>query len=66
MTLTPRETEILQLVCDGHPAKVIAGKLGISAATVDCHKENIRGKLGAYGKTNEWLGVQAVKLGLIK
>ncbi len=44
--LTPREKEIIVLVCDGLSNKEIADKLSISVRTVDCHKNNILQKLG--------------------
>jgi DNA-binding NarL/FixJ family response regulator len=37
-SLTPRQTEILQLVAEGRSAKEIAWELGISARTVEFHK----------------------------
>ncbi len=44
-SLTPRETEIVGLVCEGITNKEIADKLSISVRTVDCHKNNILQKL---------------------
>ncbi|MBU1367950.1 MAG: response regulator transcription factor [Bacteroidetes bacterium] len=44
--LTPREKEILVLVCDGLTNKEVADRLFISVRTVDCHKNNILQKLG--------------------
>ncbi len=44
--LTPREKEIVALVCDGLTNKEIADRLSISVRTVDCHKNNILQKLG--------------------
>jgi len=46
--LTEREREILQLVAEGHTTKVIAGKLGISAKTVDNHRTNLMRKLNIH------------------
>ncbi len=44
--LTPREKEIVALVCDGLTNKEVADRLSISVRTVDCHKNNILQKLG--------------------
>ena len=44
-TLTPREHEILALLCRGESYKMIAGDLGISQGTVHCHIKNIYKKL---------------------
>ncbi|MEU0810913.1 response regulator [Streptomyces sp. NPDC005970] len=45
--LTVREREVLALAVDGEPNKRIAGRLGISAKTVDVHRARIREKTGA-------------------
>ncbi|MGW3956252.1 response regulator transcription factor [Streptomyces sp. NPDC004752] len=45
--LTAREREVLGLAVDGVPIKQIAGRLGISAKTVDVHRARIREKTGA-------------------
>jgi DNA-binding NarL/FixJ family response regulator len=46
-SLTLRQREILRLVVDGHSAKVIAGRLGISPRTVEFHKYSMMESLGA-------------------
>jgi two-component system response regulator FixJ len=46
-SLTPRETDILALLMEGHPNKVIAGKLGMSIRTTEHHRARIMEKLGA-------------------
>ncbi len=46
--LTQRETEILNLVCEGSSNKAIAVKLNISIKTVDFHKANIARKTQAF------------------
>ncbi|MDQ3877373.1 MAG: response regulator transcription factor [Actinomycetota bacterium] len=43
--LTPRETEILDLMSEGLPNKTIAGRLSISERTVTTHIANIYSKL---------------------
>jgi len=45
--LTKRELEILGLVSHGYPSSDIADFLGISAVTVNNHRQNILSKLGA-------------------
>ncbi|MFD4507357.1 response regulator transcription factor [Streptomyces sp. NPDC058457] len=46
-TLTARERDVLALSVEGAPNKQIAGRLGISAKTVDVHRARIREKTGA-------------------
>ena len=43
--LTPRETEVLQLVSEGKTSKEIASRLCISAKTVDTHRRQMMAKL---------------------
>ena len=45
--LTARERQVLDLSVEGVPNKQIAGRLGISAKTVDVHRARIREKTGA-------------------
>lgn len=42
--LTPREREVLRLVIDGLPSKLIARRLGTSIKTVDVHRARIKAK----------------------
>ena len=49
--LTPRETEVLQLISEGNSNKEIGNRLGISEETVKGHVKNILGKLGANDRT---------------
>ena len=51
-SLTPRETEVLELVAEGLPNKAIAGRLGISDQTVKFHVASICAKLGATNRTD--------------
>ncbi len=39
--LTTRQREVLQLIAEGHSAKAIASRLGISVRTAEAHKANI-------------------------
>ena len=61
--LTPREVEILQLICDGKSNKEIANQLELSANTVAVHRANIMDALGIH-KTAE-LVVFAIRNGLV-
>lgn len=48
--LSPRETEIVQLLLQAMPNKRIARALGVSLDTVKWHLKNVYGKLGATGR----------------
>ena len=61
--LTPRESEVLQLLAEGLPNKAIAYKLDISEHTVIFHVNAIMGKLSAQSRTEAV--VRATQLGLI-
>jgi len=56
--LTPRESEVLQMLATGLGNKEIAAKLAISEHTVKFHVASILGKLGAASRT------EAVALGI--
>jgi len=56
--LTPRESEVLQMLASGLGNKEIAAKLAISEHTVKFHVASILGKLGAASRT------EAVTLGI--
>ncbi|MEA1677700.1 response regulator transcription factor [Nitrospirillum sp. BR 11163] len=45
-TLSTREREVMDLLVAGHPNKVIAWKLGISARTVENHRARVMEKTG--------------------
>ena len=49
-TLTPRETEVMKLLAEGHTVRKIAGMLGVSMKTVDAHKFNLMRKLDIHNK----------------
>jgi DNA-binding NarL/FixJ family response regulator len=61
--LTPREMEVLQLICDGLSNKDIAARLKVSVNTVAVHRANIMNALGVH-KTAE-LVVYALQHGLV-
>lgn len=50
-TLTPRETEVLQLMAQGLPNKIIATRLDISLHTAKFHVAQILAKLDAASRT---------------
>ncbi len=43
--LTPREREVLQLVCEGKTSPQIAASLFVSVKTVECHRSQVMHKL---------------------
>ncbi len=49
--LTPRETEVLQLIAEGLSNREIAQRLFISLSTVKRHNANIYGKLTVHNRT---------------
>lgn len=63
-TLSPRETEILQLLADGATTRDVAEKLGISVLTVRQHRQNINQRLGMH--TGAGAAAKAIRLGIIK
>jgi DNA-binding NarL/FixJ family response regulator len=46
--LTSRESELLQLIAEGHVNKQIASELGISIKTVEKHRQNLMEKLNIH------------------
>ena len=61
--LTPRELEVLQLICGGLSSREVATKLDLSVNTVAVHRANIMNTLGVH-KTAE-LVVYAIHHGLV-
>ena len=45
-TLTPVEVQVADLIRQGHPTKEMAAILGVSTATIETHRRNMRAKLG--------------------
>ncbi len=60
--LTPRESEVLQLLTQGRTNRQIAEELVITAGTAKLYVERILGKLGVSDRTQA--AVRAVELGL--
>jgi two-component system, NarL family, nitrate/nitrite response regulator NarL len=61
--LTPRESQVLQLLAEGLTNKAIAQRLSISEHTVKYHVNALMGKLAAQSRTEAV--VRATRLGLI-
>ena len=61
--LTPRELEVLRLICDGLSNREIAATLSLSVNTVSVHRTSIMNTLGVH-KTAE-LVIYAVQHGLV-
>ncbi len=61
--LTPRETEVLKLICEELTAAEIAQTLFISTRTVDGHRQNLLDKTGA--RNTAGLVIYAVKNNLL-
>ena len=60
--LSPRELDILRLLCDGHSYKTAAGALSISTDTVRFHIRNVYRKLHVHSKSEAVL--RALRSGL--
>lgn len=61
--LTPRETEVLDLLADGAGVAKVAKKLYMSESTVKTHVSKIYGKLGAHNRASAVMA--AIRQGLI-
>jgi len=61
-TLTPRQTRILRLVCEGKANKQIAYELSIAETTVKTHVTAILSKIGVHSRTQ--VALVAQKAGL--
>jgi DNA-binding NarL/FixJ family response regulator len=62
--LSPRESEVVKLIAEGHTSREIAGLLSISEHTVERHRANILEKLGLRDRVA--LTLYAVRRGLVE
>ena len=62
--LTPRESEIVKLIAEGHSSKQIAALLVISDKTVERHRANVLEKLGLRDRVD--LTRYAIRRGLVE
>ncbi len=62
--LTPREIEVLKLLCDGLSSKRIGESLHISSKTAEFHRANLYRKLGVKSKVE--LVRYAIREGIVK
>ncbi len=62
--LTSRETEVLQLVAEGHANKQVAGLLDISVKTVEKHRQHLMEKLNIHDTAG--LTRHAISAGVIE
>src|SRR6266511_50066 len=56
--LTPREREVLFLLCEGLPNKLIARRLDIAVATVKIHVSNILQELGVASRLQAVIAIR--------
>jgi len=61
--LTPRQTEVLQLIAEGHSSKDIARRLHLSAKTVDTHRSQLMKQLDIHEVAG--LVRYAMRIGLV-
>ena len=62
-TLTPRQVEVLKLLAEGHPNKVIGNQLAMAENTVRVHVSAILRFLDVNNRTEA--GVAAARMGLL-
>jgi len=62
--LTPRETEVVKLIAEGHSAREIGETLSIAEKTVDRHRTRVLAKLGVKDRVG--LTRYAIRRGLIE
>ncbi len=63
-SLTPRETEVLQLIAEGKANKQIAAELGLGVKTVEHHRQQMMKKLNIHEIAN--LTRYAISKGIIE
>jgi DNA-binding NarL/FixJ family response regulator len=62
--LTPRESQVVKLIAEGHSNRQIAAELVISEKTVERHRANILEKLGMHDRVE--LTRYAIRRGLVE
>ena len=62
--LTPRESEVVKLIAEGHTSREIADILSISVNTVERHRHNVLEKLNLRDRVA--LTLYAVRRGLVQ
>ena len=62
--LSPRESEVVKLIAEGHTSREIADILSISANTVERHRHNVLEKLDLRDRVA--LTLYAVRRGLVE
>lgn len=62
--LSPRESEVIKLIAEGHTSREIAELLGISEKTVERHRSNILDKLGLRDRVD--MTRYAIRRGLVE
>ena len=60
--LTPRELEVLHLLCEGHANRTIAERLTITVSTVKKHAGNVYGKLGVDSRAQAMVRARELRL----
>lgn len=61
--LSPRQTEVLRLIAQGHSTKAIAKELDVSVKTVETHRQRLMQELGVHEVTG--LVRYALRAGLV-
>lgn len=62
--LSPRQTEVLRLIAQGHSTKAIARELDVSVKTVETHRQRLMHELGVHEVTG--LVRYALRAGLVE
>lgn len=62
--LTPRQSEVLQLLADGLTTREIAGRLGLSVKTIETHRAQLMKRLGI--RTVAGLVRYALRIGVVR
>ena len=67
ISLSPREREVLVMVCEGLLTKEIAERLGVSVRTVETHREAVNDKIseGHHGMNAVQIFRRSVELGIV-